>query len=155
MPKAVMRALARGAEKQGHRGATTVIVVILRDTESGQQLGINQEITNKSKWLRQRVLNARNVTAPGFLLLGMRPQALRKLWTLTATGIPSSHTPCSLRRGRATCWFQLTGSFDMVVDVGRWHNAQSCRDCIISALAGLDSEELETSLMREFAQHLT
>ena len=89
------------------------LLVILRDTKIGQRLGINQEITIKSKWLRQRVLDARSSTTPGFPLLGMQPQAFRKLWkaALRATGVPSSYTPYSLRRGRATCWFQVTGSF--------------------------------------------
>ena len=43
----------------------------------------------------------------------------------------------------------------MVVDVGRWLNAKSCRNYISTALADLGSEELETSLIREFAQRLT
>ena len=38
-------------------------------------------------------------------------------------------------------------------DVGRWLNAKSCRDYISSALADLGSEELETPLIREFAQY--
>ena len=185
MPKSVMRALAGWFEQQGHRGAATMIVVafhhilrsnefmaivgadvvsesgyllvILRDTKIGQRLGINQEITIKSKWLRQCVLDARSAITPGFPLLGMQPQSFRKLWktALRATGVPSSYTPYSLRRGGATCWFQVTGSVDMVVDQGRWLNAKSCRNYISSALADLGSQELETSLIREFAHHLT
>ena len=51
---------------------------------------------------------------------------------------------------------QVTGSVDVVVDVGRWLNAKSCRNDISSALAEHPgSEELLTSLIQEFAQHLT
>ena len=132
MPKAGMRALAGWLVKQGHCGAATMIVVafhhilrsnefkaivgadvivesehflvFVRDTEFGQRLSINQEFTIKSKWLRQRVLNARNATTPGFPLLGRLPQTFQKLWmtALRATRVPSSYTPCSLRRGKPT-----------------------------------------------------
>ena len=181
VPKSVMRALAGWLKQHGHRGAATMIVVafhhillsnefmvivvpepgyllvVLRDTKIGQRPGINQEITIKSKWLRQRFLDAWSATTPGFPLLGMQPQSFRKIWktALRATGVPTSYTPYSLRRGGATCWFQVTGSFDMVVDQGRWLNAKSCRNYISSALADLGSEELETSLIREIAHHLT
>ena len=66
----------------------------------------------------QAALDARDSTEPGFPLFGMQPQSFRKLGksALGDTGAPSSYTPYSLLRGGATCWFQATGSFDVVVE---------------------------------------
>ena len=133
-----------------------VMLVVLRDTKMGQRLGINQETTVSSCWLKKRLLEAVNTTTPGLPLLCMKPPFFRKLWkrALRDCGLPACFTPYSLRRGGATCLFQCCGSFDVVVDKGRWLNAQSCRVYISSALAELGGEEFDTQHLAKFERIL-
>ena len=131
---------------------STHLLVVLRDTKIGQRLGINQEITSKSKWLRQRILDARGLTTPGFPLLCIQPQAFRKLWksALRDMGVPPSYTPilfdeeAPLVRSKPqwvlTWWWMLD----------RGSTPGVFRNYISSAMADLGSEEFSTSLIRDF-----
>ena len=71
--------------------------------------------------------------------------------------MPSRYTPYGLRRGGATAMFQYCGSFDRVMDQGRWGSLAACRLYITTALnelAECDEERETQSVYLQFAKFL-
>ena len=56
-------------------------------------------------------------------------------------GLPQRYKPYGVRRGGATCLFQLCGKFDVVMNRGRWNSRHACKVYATTALQELAEEQ--------------
>ena len=118
------------------------ILLVLRETKIGQRIGIHQEVAIKDPWLVPRVRWLLLQRPKGALLLPCTPDRFRKLWAKARRRclLPREYTPYSLRRGGATCQFQLAGSFAKVAERGRWTSERAVRIYVNKALADMAAD---------------
>ena len=111
----------------------------------GQRVGIHQEVTVATPWLVKLLRRAVDATSPGHTVMGLTPVQFRRYWISgrAALHLPARYTPYGVRRGGATVLFQRVGSFDRVMDKGRWASLQACRLYVTSALADTNVDEFE------------
>jgi hypothetical protein len=96
----------------------------------------------KDPWLVPRVWWLLLQRPKGALLLPCTPDRFRKLWAKARRCclLPREYTRYSLRRGGATCQFQLAGSFAKVAERGRWTSERAVRIYVNKALADMAAD---------------
>ena len=105
------------------------IVLTLRDTKIGVRTGIHQTVDIDDPWLVACFSAMVQDKQRGQRLVSCDPATFRKRWkqALKALRIPAVYNPYGLRRGGATSLFLHTGSFDRVMEKGRWRSLHAMR----------------------------
>ena len=109
-------------------GSPTRALLCLRHTTTGR--GLDQFVIVRSQPLSLLLWQLKLLTPPWGALFALAPATLRVafLASLRALGMNSpKYRLYSLRRGGATHHFCLTGSFDSVMETGRWLSQRVCR----------------------------
>ena len=116
--------------------ASSICMLLLRDTKIGGRIGITEDVTVLDAFLLPRLRVAVRETYPGDVIIGMTPAAFRAMWkqAVRALQLPGTVQPYGLRRGGATAWFQATNSFAKVAERGRWRALQAMRLYITTAI---------------------
>ena len=61
---------------------------------------------------------------------------------VAAVGLPADYKPYSLRRGGASAYFQITGQYDKVMELGNWKHLTTCKIYVNTALYELTQAQL-------------
>ena len=98
------------------------------------------------KWLVGVTRRLLPTVRRGDTLLGINPREFRQLWRKAANllKMPTEVQPYGLRRGGATAFFQMTGSFSKTADRGRWSSERGMKCYITSALQEMASQEYDS-----------
>ena len=99
----------------------------LRDTKVGGRIGVDEWTSVTDPFLQLCFTAAYRDLKPGDSLCGLAPHAYRKLWRQCCNklGLAKTVQPYGLRRGGATAYFAICGSFDKTADRGRWRNVST------------------------------
>ena len=92
---------------------------------------------------------------PGEYVFQHSPQQFRTSWNNMKARLNLSHhkiLPYSLRRGGATWYFQMTGSFSRTMVKGRWEHVKTCKMYINQAQLALNQITLPQPTLLKFQQ---
>ena len=137
-------------------------VISLGMTKSGKRQGAAESVTIHSEDVCQRLHQWVKMCKPNDSLTGPSHQWRKKFNDfLHAVGLDGyQYRPYSLRRGGATHYFNLWGSFDKLLVLGRWNAAATARIYINSGLAVLTDLQvnwtpLQRRLRTQYVSSLT
>ena len=118
------------------------IVLTLRDTKIGVRTGIHQTVDIDDPWLVACFSAMVQDKQRGQRLVSCDPATFRKRWkqALKALRIPAVYNPYGLRRGGATSLFLHTGSFDRVMEKGRWRSLHAMRQYLNLSMGKLAAD---------------
>ena len=111
-----------------------------------EEVVLREPVTLRALWL----LCAEKL--PGAPVLSCNVYHFRRLFqrALKHFRLSGKYQPYSLRRGGATEYFKQTGSFDKVMELGRWQNLKTCRIYVQDAMATSASIEYDANQRQLF-----
>ena len=121
----------------------TSVLLILIDTKIGGRAGVHEQVTCTDPWLAPILAKLVRTTPAGTKLLRIDGFKFRRIWERgrAALGLPPKYTPYSIRRGGATALFKHSGSYDKVMEKGRWGIAKAMRGYVNAALTEIPQHD--------------
>ena len=121
-------------------------ILHLQDAKGAQRRLLQEETVIILDGLTLQVISMlKEDKAPGDFLVGLSPQQFRTKWNKMKSQLGLSsfrYLPYSLRRGGATWFFSLSGSFSQTMLRGRWQHLKTCKLYISEAQLALSQVTL-------------
>ena len=132
------------------------VVVKLRNTKYGQQVGVDQMVLCQSTLATALLKKVCKGLEPTDKVLRSNPNTFRKHFAAAASvfGFVDRVSVYSLRRGGATWSFLQHGSMELVLLRGRWQSTQTARIYLQDAVAGLSDLQLSDEVRSRLRQHV-
>ena len=132
------------------------VVIKLRNTKYGQQIGADQMVLCQSSFASKLLWHVCKGLEPKDKVLRSNPNTFRKHFAAAASvfGFVDRINVYSLRRGGATWSFLQHGSMELVLLRGRWQSTQTARIYLQDAVAGLSDLQLSDEVRSRLRQHV-
>ena len=131
------------------------VVVKLRETKYGQQIGHDQMVLCHSLLACAALNKVCKKLESHDKVLRSNPNTFRKHFAAAAKvfGFTERISVYSLRRGGATWSFLQSGSMELCLLRGRWQSSQTARIYLQDAVAGLSDLQLSDELRKRLQHH--